>query len=137
MSHARARRAIEAILAPWAEARPIEVAFGAEPFTPPEGEIYLRAFLLPASTLSRFLGGEAYEYTGVYQVSIVVPIGRPAAEPEQLVDELAALLAVDMALSNSGFEGLVLTPVHPGPSIVDTTTYTVPTSFTYQGEADK
>ncbi|QZX85351.1 phage tail terminator-like protein [Metapseudomonas otitidis] len=137
MSHARARRAIEAILADWAEAWPIDVAFGTQPFEPPADRIYLRAYLLPATTASRYLGGEAYEYTGVYQVSIVVPIGRPAIDHEVLVDELATLFPVDLDLSESGFEGVVLTPVHPGPCIVESTTYTVPTSFTYQGEADK
>ena len=50
MSHARARRAIEVKLDAWADAKGIMIAHGAEAFDPPEGQVYLRAFLLPAST---------------------------------------------------------------------------------------
>ena len=137
MSHARARQAIETKLAAWAAARPIRVAYPNQPFTPSASETYLRAFQLPASTICRYLGGEAYEYAGVYQVSIVCPSAQAMATAEGLIDELARLFRVDTALTRNGFEGLITEPLDQGPTITESATYTVPASFTYAGVADQ
>lgn len=137
MSHARARQAIETKLAAWAAARPIRVAYLSQPFTAKPSETYLRAYQLPAGTTCRYLGGEAYEYTGVYQVSIVCPSAQPLATAEALVDELSRLFRVDTALSRGGFEGLVTEPLEQGPTITESATYTVPASFAYRGVADQ
>lgn len=136
MSHARARQAIEIKLMAWAAARPIRVANFEEGFEAEAGETYLRAYLLPASTTCNYLGGEAYEYTGIYQVSIVCPAGQALAGAEALVDELSSVFRVDSPLSRKGFEGLITEPVEQGPTITESATYTVPTSFTYRGIAD-
>lgn len=137
MSHARARQAIETKLAAWAAARPIRVAYPNQPFTPNSSETYLRAFQLPASTTCRYLGGEAYEYSGVYQISIVCPSAQAMATAETLIDELTRLFRVDTPLARNGFEGLITEPVDQGPTITESATYTVPTSFTYLGVADQ
>lgn len=137
MSHARARQAIEIKLMAWAAARPIRVANFEEGFEAEAGETYLRAYLLPASTTCNYLGGEAYEYTGVYQVSIVCPAGQALAGAEALVDKLSSVFRVDSPLSRKGFEGLITEPVEQGPTITDSATYTVPVSFTYRGVADQ
>jgi len=136
MSHARARQAIEIKLMAWAAARPIRVANFEEGFEAEAGETYLRAYLLPASTTCNYLGGEAYEYTGVYQVSIVCPAGQALAGAEALVDELSSVFRGDSPLSRKGFEGLITEPVEQGPTITESATYTVPASFTYRGIAD-
>lgn len=137
MSHARARQAIEIKLMAWAAARPIQVANFEEGFEAEAGETYLRAYLLPASTTCNYLGSEAYEYTGVYQVSIVCPAGQALAGAEALVDELSSVFRVDSPLSRRGFEGLITGPVEQGPTITESATYTVPASFTYRGIADQ
>lgn len=137
MSHARARQAIEIKLAAWAAARPIRVAHMEEGFDPDPSETYLRAFLLPASTITRHLAAEVYEYRGIYQVSIVCPAGQALATAEALVDELSTLFRVDTELSRNGFEGLIVEPLEQGPTITESATYTVPASFTYQGAADQ
>lgn len=137
MSHARARQAIEIKLAAWAAAYPIKVANFQQGFEPAAGEIYLRSFLLPGPTSCRYLGGDAYEYAGVYQVSITCPAGEALATAEALLDELSALFRVDSELSRNGFEGLVTEPVEQGPTITESATYTVPASFTYRGVADQ
>ncbi|MFK3941859.1 phage tail terminator-like protein [Pseudomonas monteilii] len=136
MSHARARQAIEIKLMAWAAARLIRVANFEEGFEAEAGETYLRAYLLPASTTCNYLGGDAYEYTGVYQVSIVCPAGQALAGAEALVDELSSVFRVDSPLSRKGFEGLITEPVEQGPTITESATYTVPASFTYRGIAD-
>lgn len=137
MSQARARQAIEIKLMAWATARPIRVANFEQAFEAQPGETYLQAFQLPGATTCRYLGGDAYEYTGIYQVSIVCPAGQPLATAEGLVDELSNLFRVDSALSRNGFEGLITEPVEQGPTIPESATYTVPASFTYRGVADQ
>ncbi|MCK2118927.1 DUF4128 domain-containing protein, partial [Pseudomonas juntendi] len=137
MSQARSRQAIEIKLMAWATARPIRVANFEQGFEARPDETYLQAFQLPAGTTCRYLGGEAYEYSGVYQVSIVCPAGQPLAAAEVLVDELSSLFRVDSALSCNGLEGIVSEPVDQGPTITESATYTVPTSFTYRGVADQ
>lgn len=137
MSHARARQAIEIKLMAWATVRPIRVANFEEGFEAGSGETYLRAYLLPASTTCRYLGSDAYEYTGVYQVSIVCPAGQALAAAEVLVDELSRVFRADSPLSRNGFDGLVTEPVEQGPTITESATYTVPASFTYRGVADQ
>lgn len=137
MSQARARQAIEMKLMAWAAARPIRVANFEQEFVALPDETYLQAFQLPAGTTCRYLGGDAYEYSGVYQVSIICPAGQPLVTAENLVDELSSLFRVDSELSRSGFEGLVTEPVEQGPTITESATYTVPASFTYRGIADQ
>ncbi|EPJ8753431.1 hypothetical protein I5S62_06155 [Pseudomonas putida] len=137
MSHARARQAIEITLMAWAAGRPIRVANFEQGFEALPGETYLQAYQLPGATTCRYLGGEAYEYTGIYQVSITCPAGQALATAESLVDELSALFHVDSKLSRNGFEGMVTEPVDQGPSIPESATYTVPASFTYRGVADQ
>ncbi|WP_368607493.1 phage tail terminator-like protein [Pseudomonas fulva] len=136
MSQALARQAIEIKLMDWATARPIRVANFEEGFEAEQDETYLRAFLLPGGTTCRYLAGEAYEYTGVYQITIVCPAGQPLATAETLVAEITALFRVDSEISRGGFDGIVVEPVEQGPTITESATYAVPTSFTYRGVAD-
>lgn len=135
MSHARARRAIEVKLAAWADAKPIAVIYGADAGEQPEDQVYLKAFLLPASTTSRYLKASELEYRGIYQVSIVCPAGTAISVPESIVDQLSTLFPVDSELVRAGFGGLIVEPVEQGPTITETTTFTVPASFTYRGSA--
>ena len=137
MSQALARQAIEIKLMEWAAARPIRVANFEEGFEAEQGETYLRAFLLPGGTTCRYLAGEAYEYTGVYQITIVCPAGQPLATAEDLVADITSLFRVDSEISRGGFDGLVVEPVEQGPTITESATYAVPSSFTYRGVADQ
>lgn len=137
MSHARARQAIEIKLMAWATARPIRIANFEQGFEALPGETYLQAYQLPGEATCRYLGGEAYEYSGIYQVSIVCPAGQPLATAENLVEELTGIFRVDSELTRNGFEGLVTEPVEQGPTIIESATYTVPASFTYRGVADQ
>ncbi|MBH3342453.1 hypothetical protein I5O09_01720 [Pseudomonas parafulva] len=137
MSQARARQAIEIKLMAWAAARPIRVANFEEGFEAEPGETYLRAYLLPGSTVCNYLDGEAYEYTGVYQVSIVCPAGQALITAELLVDDLSSIFRADSPLSCNGFVGLITEPVEQGPTITESATYSVPTSFIYRGIADQ
>eukprot|EP01133_Synstelium_polycarpum_P006216 gene6216-7200_t len=110
---------------------------GSAPDTSGLSESTFHTEFLPASTTCRYLGGEAYEYAGVYQVSIVCPSAQAMATAEALIDELTRLFRVDTPLARNGFEGLITEPIDQGPTITESATYTVPASFTYLGVADQ
>ncbi len=135
MSHALARQAIETKLAALATAKGIGVAYGVEPFKPQADQPYLRAFLLPSSTTCRYLGTDALEYRGIYQISVVTPKGQPQSVPEGLIAELNALLPLDSFLDQGAFEGQVVEPLAQGPVIPEDAVYTIPATLTYQGSA--
>jgi len=135
MSHARARRAIEVKLTAWAEDQAMPIVFGTEEFTPLEGQVYVRAFLMPASTTCLYLNASELEYRGIYQVSIYTPNGEPVSVPELIIDQLSALFPLDSRLDRAGFLGQVTEPVEQGPTIPDPSRYMIPVSFTYRGSA--
>ncbi|MCU1752149.1 DUF4128 domain-containing protein [Pseudomonas sp. 6D_7.1_Bac1] len=138
MSHAIIRQLFEARLTDWAAARTpaLRIAYEGAAFTPADGEIYLKAFAIPAGTGSNTLGGDHRVYTGVFQVSIVTPSGSGPGAAEGLVDELAELYALYLRLNRADFEVIVLTPVEPSPGIPDDTTYTVAASFQYRADTN-
>ncbi|WP_137279226.1 phage tail terminator-like protein [Pseudomonas rhizoryzae] len=137
MSHALARQAIETKLAAWATAKGIGVAYGVESFTPQADQPYLRAFLIPSSTSCRYLGTDALEYRGIYQISVVTPKGQPQSVPEGLIAELNAVLPLDSFLDQGKFAGQVVEALAQGPTIPENTVYTIPATLTYQGSAPK
>lgn len=138
MSHAIIRQLFEGRLTDWAAARTpaLRIAYEGAPFTPADGETYLKAFAIPASTGSNTLGGDHRVYTGVFQVSIVTPSGSGPGAAEGLVDEIAELYPLYMRLNRGDFEVIVLTPVEPSPGIPDDTTYTVAASFQYRADTN-
>ena len=92
MSQDRIRTALETVLSTWAAAQSpaIPVAWENVEFTQPEGR-YLRAFLLPAQTISADIGRANRRYAGVFQVSVVMPLGDGPVPAEVIVASLAAL----------------------------------------------
>jgi hypothetical protein len=135
MSHALARQAIETKLSTWANARPIKVSYGGSPITVSVNDVYLRAFQLPSATVTPTLAGEVLEYRGLYQISIVLPANTPHARAEAIISELNALFPVDSDLIQGAFLGMVTEPVSQGPDVFEDSTYTVPATFSYRGQA--
>lgn len=135
MSQARIRSAIESRLASWAAARvpALPVAWENVPFTPPAGA-YLRAFLLPASTISRDMKGDHRGYRGVYQVSVVVPSGNGPGAGEAIAKEVADLFPVNLQMTASGLTVQVVSPVSIANAIPETDRRVVPTSFEYRAQ---
>lgn len=137
MSQDRIRYLFETRLSNWAAARNpvLTVAWQNHPFTPPAG-MYLRAFLLPATTGSNDLAGAHRRYSGVFQVSIVgLPsVGSGAAEA--VANELEALFPLNLALSIASpvFRVSTITPVTIAPAIQEGDRYVVPVSFRYRAD---
>jgi len=134
MSHQIIRRIYEQQLAAWAAPRGLRIAYQGVAFEPGDDESYLRAFTLPAGTDTQTLEGTDRVYTGVFQISIVSPAGNGTGDAEGLVDDLDDLFPTFMRLQQDDFEVMVLTPVEPGPAIIDDTTLTVSASFQYRAD---
>jgi hypothetical protein len=134
MSHQIIRRIYEQQLAAWAAPRGLRIAYQGVAFEPGDDETYLRAFTLPAGTDTQTLEGTDRVYTGVFQISVVTPVGNGTGDAEGLVDELDDLFPAFLRLQQGDLEVIVLTPIEPGPAIVDDTTLTVAASFQYRAD---
>ena len=136
MSHKIVRSLLEARLAAWAKLQKpaLRIVFQNVAFKPVEGEIYLRAFSIPARTGSDDLAGEHRVYTGLFQITIVTPAGIGTGAGEGLAEDLAALFALNDRLSRGDFTVLVMTPVEPGPEQQEDTGYALPVSFQYRAD---
>lgn len=138
MSHKIIRSMLEARLKAWAAARTpvLRIAYQNVPFTPNNGETYLRAFLMPAGTDSNDLAGAHRLYTGVFQVTIVTPTGNGPSGAETIADELAALYPLNDRLVSDAITALIMTPVEPGPELTEDTAFALPASFQYRADTN-
>lgn len=135
MSLKRIRAAYEGRLATWAAARSpaLTVAYENAPFTAPAG-VYLRAFVLPADTVSDDLAGVLTTYRGIFQVSVVAPINTGPGAALGIADELAALFVMNARLTVSGLTVQQSTPCSIAPALQDATNYIVPVSFQFRAD---
>lgn len=136
MSHLTIRLLYQQRLAAWAATKSLRVAYQGAEFVPSVDETYLSCFVLPAGTDTNTLAGDHRAYTGVFQVSVVTPVGNGTGDAEGLVEELADLFPAYLRLSQVGFEVIVLTPVEPGPVITEDTTLSVSASFQYRADTN-
>ena len=136
MSHKIVRSLLEARLAAWAKLQKpaLRIVFQNVAFKPVEGEIYLRAFSIPARTGSDDIAGKHRVYTGLFQITIVTPAGIGTGAGEGLAEDLAALFALNDRLSRGDLTVLVMTPVEPGPEQQEDTGYALPVSFQYRAD---
>ena len=136
MSHKIIRSLLEARLAAWAKLKSpvLRIAYQNVAFEPVEGETYLRAFSIPARTGSDDLAGEHRIYTGLFQITIVTPVGIGSGAGEVLAENLAVLFALNERLSRDNFTVLVMTPVEPGPVQQEDIGYALPVSFQYRAD---
>lgn len=136
MSQARIRAAFESRLATWAASKALPVVWqnvGAGNMT---GD-HLRAFLLPAQTLTSDLAGKHRGYRGVFQVSIFTRPNIGANRAEVLAGELDDLFPVALRMLSAGLTVQVMTPMASRPSIVETDWYSVPVDCRYGAEEFK
>lgn len=136
MSQARIRAAFESRLATWAASKALPVVWqnvGAGNMT---GD-HLRAFLLPAQTLTSDLAGKHRGYRGVFQVSIFTRPNIGANRAESLARELDELFPVALRMLSAGLTVQVMTPMASRPSIVETDWYSVPVDCRYGAEEFK
>lgn len=133
MSHAMARAAIEKKLFDWAKAKPLPAFFGIQ-----KGDMqkpmFIRGFLLPASTTSPYLHDDGIHYSGLYQVTISCDPSQAMGVAEGVVDEINGLFPVNSLLEKDQFSGIIQDPVYRGPTIIEDNRYNIPVTIPYRGE---
>lgn len=138
MSHNIIASIYEARLIAWAKALPVplKVVVENEAYAPKDGETYLKAYTLPADTVSNTLAGDHRLYTGVFQVSIVTPSGKYRGVAGALADQIAVLFPLYERNTKGALTVVTMSPVDPGPGISEDATYTVPVSFLYRADTN-
>ncbi|MBX8534534.1 DUF4128 domain-containing protein [Pseudomonas cichorii] len=136
MSHKAVRAMLEMRLSDWAAARipVLRIAYQAVAFEPQAGETYLSAFLLPSGADSVTLEGVDRVFAGVFQVSVVAPVGQGTGAAEGIAGELEDLFPSNLRLSHDGINMITLSPVEVGPPVISGTVLSVPTSFRYHAD---
>jgi len=135
MSLDRIRAILESRLAAWAAARvpALPVLWqnvGSD--TEPDG-LHLRCYVMPATTLSRFLEGTDRVHVGILQVSVYAPPDNGAFEAEQIAAELDALFPCYGRFTDAGGLAVqVMTPVSAAPAQEEPGWYHVACSCRYQ-----
>lgn len=135
MTTPRIRAAFESKLATWVAAQTpaIPVAWENKVFTPPAGR-YVKSNLLPGRTLSRDLGGSNRSYTGVYQVSLYMPLDAGPGAADLLAASLDAAFPVDTPLIAGTLYVFLTSPMSQAAPVEDGTRYFIPVSCTYRAE---
>lgn len=131
--HSLARIAIETKLNNWAKAKPLPAFFGIQ-----KGDMqkpmFIRGFLLPASTTSPYLHDDGIHYSGLYQVTISCDPPEVMSAAEGVIDEINDLFPVNSLLEKDQFSGIIQNPVSRGPTIVEDNRYNIPVTIPYRGE---
>ena len=137
MSQTLIRRAYEGRLATWAAARSpvLPVAYENVPYTPATGAVFLRAYVLPATTESLDLAGTLRTYLGVVQFSVCCPINTGPGAALGIADELAALFVVNARLTSGAITVQQITPCSIAPALQDASHYIIPVSFQFRTDA--
>lgn len=133
MTQPRIRRAFEAPLATWADAQDpvVRVAWQNTTFTP-TAAAYVRAFLLPAPTVSLDLLGKHRGYRGIFQINLCLPLGDGMGDVEAMAEEVADLYPVNAATVVDGLRVYVVTPLSAVSPIPGDDSITVPLSCRYE-----
>lgn len=138
MSQSRIRKIFETRLAAWAAASepPLPILWeNVRVAVAPAGE-HLRVYVLPATTLSPYLAGEARTFIGVFQVSIFTLAGTGPKRGEEIAAALDALFPCSEIFKDAGGLAVqVMTPVSASPAMQDEGFSMVAASFRYQCQA--
>lgn len=132
MSHSAVRSILESRLASWATTNTINVAWENVPYSPTQGETYVRAFLLPAETVSQDLKGDHRRYLGVFQVSIVTPINSGPGAALALVDSLNTQFPMNGRYTSGAVTVQIVGPASPAPAIQEESHFVIPVSLRYR-----
>lgn len=135
MSDRLIRSLYEGRLNTWAAAHSpvLLVAWENNVFTPPAG-IYLQAFILPADTTSQDLAGAMRNRAGIFQISIVAPLGNGPGAAEAISAELETLFPNNLRLTSGSFVVQSITPLRLRAPIPDAGRYIRPVDFQYRAD---
>lgn len=108
------------------------IAFENSPYDP-TGGVYLEVDLLPAQTDNFTIQGKAKRLEGIYQVTVVTPIGEGSQIARRAADEIAEYFANDTRIDLAGGLPPLYVVGHPSvfDGIKDEVSYRVPVSIPY------
>jgi hypothetical protein len=132
MSDLLVRAAFESRIKNWAAAQSpaILVSYENVGFTPPTTR-YLRCFILPAPTVSLDLARDHRQRKGVFQVTIVMPIGAGTAAAAAIQAALEVAFPINVYMTQSAIRVWLTTPFSPGPAIQESDSFAVSVSAQY------
>jgi hypothetical protein len=135
MSSAAIRSAFESVLKTWADAQlpPVAIAQQNIAFEQPSRR-YLRAFVLPAETESLDIGRANRRFNGVFQVSIVEPVGAGPDAAEAVCDAISALYPLNAPIVSGGMQIWVTRPLSAAPAIPERDRFVIPASLAYRAD---
>jgi hypothetical protein len=131
MSQALIRAALEQKLATWAAANSLPVQWQ-NTVLDPEPAAYVRGLLLPAQQDVPDVQSLGRTYRGIWQVSIVRPIGEGPGPAEALAASLSTAFTPSAAITSGGMLIFLLGPLSPAPPINEPGRFVVPCSQVYQ-----
>lgn len=132
MSQKIVRAGLEKKLKAWADAQTpvITVAWENLTFTAPAGP-YIRAFLIPETTLSLTLDKTHRRYAGILQVDLVMPINGGSSPAETLLASMLTEFTPATSFIESGVRIYIPDPASAAPALSEPNRYSVPVSIPY------
>lgn len=134
MTQARVRKALETKLSTFAAAQSLSVAWPNVEFTPPAG-VYLRAFILPAATISPDIQRIGRKYEGLFQVDIVGVVGDGYSATGAIFEAMASAFDPAVSLTADGLRVFLLEPFSSAAPLQSGDRYTVPCSIPYRADS--
>ncbi len=124
------RKAFERILAPFATANGLEVAWENTSFSP-KTATYLSAFLLPAQDTHDTICYGNLRVAGVYQINIHAPINVGTAPIHTLTEQIKALYPVGSRIGVGADTVRITTPINTSRGVLEKERYVVNISIFY------
>lgn len=138
MTQARIRRAFETAIKAFADAQspPLAIAFENVQTSQPDPNVaYLRTFLLPAETESGDVARVNRRWSGVFQVSLVMPAGKGPGPGEALLAALDSAFPLATPLSAGGLTVWIVQPISASPAIPEPDRSVIPCSLRYVADS--
>ena len=133
MSNLLIRAGFETRLKAWAITKSLPLYFENVPTDPPTAA-YAEAYLLPAPTQSDTLDDLHRRYSGIFQVSLVMPIGVGAGDAAALEAELDALFAPAVPIVQGSLVVRVTSPMSAASAVQRPDRYVLPVSCAYRAD---
>jgi len=132
MSLSIIRKALEQRLAALAPA--IATAYENAPFVPAVGTPYQRVSMLPATPDNSTQGATLYLEIGIFQVTLMWPMGVGPSVMEDRAQLLRAHFKRGTSMVESGITVIVTKTPSVAPAFVDGDRFTVPVSIAFQAQ---
>lgn len=100
-------------------------------FTPPDSGVYLEEDFLPAENEDFFVQGTAVVRRGIYQVTVVYPLGKGTQKAASLADNIAAAFPNNAVIDSNNPALFVNGFADVFSGISDDTAYRIPVSIPY------